>query len=377
MQTEQCRWSLAEGWKPKPPGALGASAQLVLVFGGIGLAGAREGVETLGKVYPKAHRFGCSTAGEILGTELQDGTLAVTAVAFEHTEVAVGGVRIERPEGAFEAGAQAIASLPARGLRHAFVLAPGNLLLNGDLLSGINSALPAGATASGGFAGNGGNVHGSSVWHGEEAEASAVVSLGLYGDRLRVGRGVGGGWNPFGPERRVTKSVNEAIYEFDRFPALELYKQYLGEHAAALPFAALRFPVGLRERESDPWGVYVLTGIDEKNGSLSVDRRIAEGSSARFMLGSAEHLIEAAGAAARQSRDELGAPPQLAVLVSCYGRRVCLGERTEEELEIVNEAMDGATMAGFYSYGEISRHPCGAGAGLYNQTLTVTALAEV
>ncbi len=334
-------------------------------------------MEALGRVYPKAHLFGCSTAGEIQGTDLRDGTLAVTAAAFEHTEVAVGAVPFHGPEGSFDVGAQAVASLPARGLRHVFFLAPGNLLNGGDLLSGINSALPLGASASGGFAGAGGNVHGSSVWCGAESRQFSVAALGLYGDRLRVGRGIGGGWRPFGPERRVTKSVNEAIYEFDRISALELYKQYLGEHAASLPFAALRFPVGLRTRESDPWGVFVITGIDEKNGSLSFDRKISEGSRARFMLGSAENLIEGAGAAARQSSDELGVRPQLTVLVSCYGRRVVLGERTEEELEIVGEAMDNAAMAGFYSYGEISRDLAGVRTELYNQTMTVTSLAEV
>jgi hypothetical protein len=95
------------------------------------------------------------------------------------------------------------------------------------------------------------------------------------------------------------------------------------------------------------------------------------------MLGSAENLIDGAGVAARQSRDELGVPPQLSVLVSCYGRRVVLGERTEEELEIVGEAMDNTVMTGFYSYGVISRHPTNVGAEVYNQTMTVTALAEV
>ena len=135
--------------------------------------------------------------------------------------------------------------------------------------------------------------------------------------------------------------------------------------------------MGLRTSEGDPWAVCVISGIDERNGGLSFDRKIPEGSSARFMLGSAEFLIEGAGGAARQSRDELGVPPQLAVIVSCYGRRVVLGERTEEELEIAGDAMDGAAMTGFYSYGEISRHPAGVQTELYNQTMTVTALAEV
>ncbi len=377
MRTEQCQWFSADGWKPKAPGLLGTSAQLVLVFGDFRHAAAKDRLASLSGLYPKALLFGCSSAGEINGADLRDGSLVVTAAAFEHTEVVAGGVTVNGPGGSFDAGAHVVASLPASGLRHVFVLAPGNLLINGDLVSGVNSALPSGVTVSGGFAGAGGEVHGSSVWRGGEPEQSSVVALGLYGDRLRVGRGVGGEWHPFGPERRVTRSVGEAIYEFDRLSALELYKQYLGEHAAELPFAGLRFPIGLRMRESDPWSPCVITGIDEKNGSLSLDRKVREGASARFMLGSVENLIEGAGAAGRESRESLGVPPQLAVAMSCYGRRIILGERTEEELEMVREFMDSAPMTGFYSYGEISRNPDGALAELYNQTMTVTTLAEV
>ena len=94
--------------------------------------------------------------------------------------------------------------------------------------------------------------------------------------------------------------------------------------AADLPFSALRFPVGLRVHDRDPWSVRVIQAIDEENGSLRLDRDIPQGARARFMVGSAEHLIEAAAMAVRQSRQELGAPAQLSVVLSCYGRRVVL-----------------------------------------------------
>ena len=133
----------------------------------------------------------------------------------------------------------------------------------------------------------------------------------------------------------------------------------------------------MRAREGDPWIVLAVTGIDERNGALRFDRKIPEGASARFMLGTAEHLIEGAGAAAQRGLDELRVAPQLTVAASCYGRRMILGERAEEELEMVREAVGDAAIAGFYSYGEISRRPVGFGAEVYNQAMTVTALAEV
>jgi hypothetical protein len=378
MRKEQCQWSSPAGWTPKPPGALGSSAQLLLVFGDAATATGADCLESLGNLYPNAQLFGCSSAGEIQGTTLSDGTLVTTAIAFDHTRVAAGRAPVQGCAGGFEAGVQAVSSLPKEGLRHVLVLAPGNYMNGGDLVRGINSVLPACVTASGGFAGAGGSVHGSSVWCGGPPERSAVVVLGLYGARLKVGTGSGGGWRPFGPDRRITRSFKETIYEFDRRPALELYKQYLGEYAQGLPFTALRFPLGLRTCESEPWQVRVINGIDEPNGGLAFDCSIPEGAHARFLVGNAEHLVEGARAAAQLVRQELGVPAQLSIVVSCYGRRVVLGQRTEEELETVRDALDGRTvLTGFYSYGEISRHAAGTQAELYNQTMTLTGFAEV
>src|SRR5664280_2751497 len=125
MRTEQCQWSSPAGWKPKSPGTLGSSAQLVLVFGDASTATAAACLESLGDLYPNAQLFGCSSAGEIQGTTLSDGTLAVTAVAFEHTRVAAGLAPLHGHDGGFEAAVQAVSSLPQEGLRHVFAAAPG------------------------------------------------------------------------------------------------------------------------------------------------------------------------------------------------------------------------------------------------------------
>ena len=377
MLTEQCQWSLADGWTPEPPGALGSSAQLVLVFGDAVAAAGPDGLESLGKRYPGALVFGSSSAGEIQGTTIADGTLAVTAIAFDNTRVAAGRAPVQRHGGSFEAGVQAVSSVPREGLRHVFVLAPGNYLNNAELVRGINSGLPAGATASGGFAGAGGAVDGSYVWCGGPPERSAAVALGFYGARLKVATGAGGGWRPFGPDRRITRCSRETIFELDGRPALELYKQYLGEYAEGLPFTGLRFPLGIRDSENEPWRARVIIAIDERNGGLTFDGRISPEAHARFLVGNAERLAEGAKKAAGRSQRELGVPAELSIVVSCFGRRVVLGQQTEEELGAVREVLgSGTAVTGFYSYGEISRLEPGGQAGLYNQALTLTSLAE-
>ena len=64
-----------------------------------------------------------------------------------------------------------------------------------------------------------------------QAARDSVVAAAFYGDRLKVGYGSLGGWDTFGPERLITRSKGNVLYELDGKSALELYKKYLGEHA--------------------------------------------------------------------------------------------------------------------------------------------------
>jgi hypothetical protein len=96
------------------------------------------------------------------------------------------------------------------------------------------------------------------------------------------------------------------------------------------------------------------------------------------MMASHERLLEGAAGAARAALEGLGArPPDLALLVSCAGRKLVLGERVEEEIEDVRDLLGARpALAGFYSYGEIAPQATGAGLELQNQTLVVTTFAE-
>ncbi len=67
----------------------------------------------------------------------------------------------------------------------------------------------------------------------------------------------------------------------------------------------------------------------------------------------------------------------LAIAISCVGRRLVLGERTEEETEATVDVLpDNTVQVGFYSYGELSPYASGA-CDLHNQTMTLTTIHEV
>jgi len=186
MRIEQAQWAAGAPVPPGVAGRLGASAQLVLLFGGSATTVSRH-FEAVRRLYPHAHLFGCSTAGEIQGVHVRDQSVALTAVAFAHTRLTSVRVRVDGSAGSFEAGRQLARRLDPRGLRHAFVLSEGLHVSGGELVRGLYSELPPGVSASGGFAGAGVEPRATHVWCNEPTEQVSAIALGFYGERLKVG----------------------------------------------------------------------------------------------------------------------------------------------------------------------------------------------
>ena len=86
----------------------------------------------------------------------------------------------------------------------------------------------------------------------------------------------------------------------------------------------------------------------------------------------------ATGAAVRTLSGLAGSPAQLALLISCVGRKMILNQRVEEEVEGVREVLGPApALTGFYSYGEIAPLVRDTRCELHNQTMTITAFSEI
>ena len=69
--------------------------------------------------------------------------------------------------------------------------------------------------------------------------------------------------------------------------------------------------------------------------------------------------------------------PQLALLVSCVGRKLVMNQRVEEEIERVQEIIgQNVAITGFYSYGEIAPFTENTFCELHNQTMTLTLISE-
>lgn len=378
MKIEQVYWKKESGWKPDKPGYLNASSQLVLVFGATSVLKDRDVIQGLRTGYPSAHIFGCSTAGEICGTEVFDDSLVVTAITFEFSRIEGARITLEDAENAFQAGERLAMSLNKEGLVHVFVLSDGMHVNGSDLVRGITKRLPQEVTVTGGLAGDGDHFKETLVFWDGVPEKNTIAAIGFYGKRLKVGCGSLGGWDPFGPERLITRSRGNVLYELDGRSALELYKTYLGDQAKGLPATGLLFPLSLRTKTGDTAVVRTILSINEDDQSLTFAGDVPEGAYARLMKANFDRLIDGAVGAAKTSYEAIGSKsPDLAILISCVGRKMILKQRTEEEVEGVREVLgDKAVITGFYSYGEISPFTPSARCELHNQTMTITTFAE-
>jgi hypothetical protein len=353
-------------------------AQLVLVFGSQPLL-SEALISALRKRYPQACLFGCSTAGEIYGTQVFDETITATAIRFASTQVRIASRSVS--EGGHAVGKALAESILGENLAHVLVLSDG-LEINGDgaaLVEGLKENLPSSVEVTGGLAGDDFRRQETRVIADQTPQKGIVAVLGLYGTRLKVGYGSLGGWDSFGPDRLVTRSEGNVLYELDGQPALSLYKRYLGEYASGLPSTGLLFPLALRGTEGADTGVIrSIRSVNEEHHSITSAGDIPQGSYVRLMKANFERLIEGAADAAAISRQKLaGSNPDLALLVSCVGRKIVLQQRIEEEVEGVRHILGEHTaLTGFYSYGEISPHNPSARCEFHNQTMTITTFSE-
>jgi hypothetical protein len=355
--------------------------QLLLVFCSVEYLTDSSLLEQLRERFPGVPMAGCSTAGEISAAGVMEHSAVVTAVHFD------GAVRIELAEGEVAhmgdseaAGASLGQALQGDDLRAVLVFGKG-LEINGSaLINGINAVLGERVPVTGGLGGDNGAFAQTYAITPAGAVGDGVVAIGLYGDDLIIGQGSYGGWSPFGPARKVTRCEGTVLYELDGRPALQIYKDYLGEYAEQLPSSGLLFPFEMLDRNEAQVGlIRTILGIDEAEGALILAGEIDPEGFLRLMHASTENLVQGAEEAARLTLSHL--PSELgnglAILVSCVGRKLVMGEETEDEVDAVVEVLGSdCAVAGFYSYGEICPQLSTTDCKLHNQTMTVTLIGE-
>ena len=377
MKVVQAKKNRNKGWEYLSENSL-LKNPLVLVFGGRFELEDPEVIQDIRKEFPYENLVFGSTSGEIIGENVFDTSLVVTAIEFEKSSFIVKTANIfDFDKNAKLLGEKLIQELPKAHLKHVFVLSEGSFVNGSALIEGIETSFKDKISLTGGMCGDGSRFEKTVASYKENPKEGEVIIIGFYGDSLEISFASFGGWSPFGPERIITKSDGNVLFEIDNLPALDLYSKYLGDKASELPQASLLFPLNVTPNGKSKPVVRTILSINKENNSMILAGDVPKGSKVQLMMASVDAIAQGAYEAAKLAMENRVNQPQLALLVSCIGRKLVMDQRVEEEIEeVINVIGKQTSLTGFYSYGEIAPFHGEMACKLHNQTMTLTLISE-
>jgi len=377
MKTVQLRKHKTTDWEYLSE-AIALRKPLVLVFGNRYLLENDSIYSQLRDKFPDGHLVFGSTSGDITADFVDDEGITVTAIEFEksHFEIKTSNV-LHTDLDSFKTGKDLVNQFSKEGLKHIFIISEGSFINGSQLTKGMNAATDEDLLITGGLCGDAARFEKTLASYNENPKPGEIVAIGFYGETFEASFAIHGGWTPFGPERIVTKSESNVLFELDNKPALDLYKKYLGDKSNELPGAALLYPLNVKSQDEKQSYVRTILNIDEEKNTMILAGDIPKNSKVQLMMTNVDNIANASELAARQALEKRKNKPQLALLVSCIGRKLILDQRVEEEIdEVVSVIGDDTTFCGFYSYGEIAPFNLEINCQLHNQTMTITLISE-
>lgn len=350
---------------------------LVLIFGNRYLLEDSDVYKEVRALFPDGHLIFGSSSGDIVAGAVNDEHITITAIEFEKTYFEVQTTSIlDANNDSKLAGKTLVDKLTKEGLKHIFVISEGSSVNGSDLTKGMQESAPD-VLITGGLCGDAARFEKTLASYNEQPKEGEIIVIGFYGETFEASFSIYGGWTPFGPERLITKSEGNVLYEIDDKPALDLYKRYLGDKAAELPGSALIYPLNVKSEENEQSFVRTILNIDEEQNAMILAGDVPEKATVQLMMTNMDNIAVASETAASRAMEGRKTPPELALLISCIGRKLVLDQRVEEEVEEVMSVIgNDTTIAGMYSYGEIApfygEHSC----KLHNQTMTITLISE-
>lgn len=350
---------------------------LVLVFGNRYALESPKIYNEIKKLFPDGEIVFGSTAGEIIGNQVLEDSITITAIEFEKSNYVVFRENIlAHNKDAVLLGNKLIQKVPKEGLKHIIIISEGSFINGSALIEGLQTGID-NIAITGGLCGDDSRFEKTISSYNENPKEGEIILIAFYGESLDVSFAQYGGWTPFGPERIITKSHQNILYELDNQPALDLYKKYLGDKAAQLPQSALLYPLSVKTKNKKEPIVRTILAINEQTNTMTLAGDIPEGAVVQLMMANIDYIIDSALQAAEIGMKNRKNKPEFALLVSCIGRKLVMDQRVEEEIEEVIEVIGSqAVVSGFYSYGELAPFAGNINCELHNQTMTLTLFSE-
>jgi hypothetical protein len=344
-------------WSVSPLPALDSPSTLVLVFASSEARAHPRAFADLRLAYPRSHIIGCSTGGEILGTEAHSRSLVVAVMRFAHTELASAQAALGTSRDGAAAGSALGRELARSDLRGLLVFSSAPAIAGEALLAGLRAEVGADVPIAGAVAAGGARGEYSWVLARGTLARQAVAAVALYGDHVIVGHGARVGWSDLGPARAVTRSQGGVLLELDGKPALHLYREALGASKGVpgpVPVALVGGAVGAGEPPGRRWRVVVA--MDDRQHALTLAGGIPPASQVQLVRTSMEQLLDSASGAAQDASQAAGrtGPNALGLMLGNTVRHTALGDRAGDEIEAVAGSFGGIRLVGCYARGAIS-----------------------
>jgi small ligand-binding sensory domain FIST len=212
-----------------------------------------------------------------------------------------------------------------------------------------------------------------------DGESHAGGAVGAVLRNVAVRAVVSQGCAPIGRDAVITRAEGNVVFELAGQPAVARLKEEL----EALPverrlLAARGLLAGLVIDENKPSyerGDYLMRGLlgaDEESGAIAVGDRVRVGQTLRFHVRDADSADE--DLRASLSSALAGTRPAGALLFTCNGRGRGMFTVDDHDARLVEEALAGDAIAGFFCGGEIG--PVGGQTFLHGFTATLAVFLD-
>ena len=265
------------------------------------------------------------------------------------------------PEGAFK-------PLPVQtGDVGEFIAGAGDWLKNDEFYFGILHADPDNTQAPSMITALAQNIPNAFFVGGLSSSANAnvqvadeVVSGGvsgvLFSSEVPVATGHTQGCTPFSPRHVITACERNIIIELDNRPALDVFKEDVGEviardmqRVAGYIFAG--FPI--RGADTNDYLVRNLLGIDTGNRLLAIAQLVNEDDEIMFCRRDGNTASQDMQRMLSDIKSRLSEQPRGAVYYSCTGRGRHQFGPNSEELNLIRAELGDLPLVGFFANGEI------------------------
>lgn len=191
----------------------------------------------------------------------------------------------------------------------------------------------------------------------------------LLSDSINLATSLSQGCTPIGNKHTITDCDRNIITRIDERPALEIFKEDIGEILARdLNRVAGYIFIGLPIPESDTgdYTVRNLMAIDVPQKRIVVGDYLHKGQALMFCRRDGTSAREDLQATLNRLKQRIPSPIRGALYYSCLGRgRQLFGEQSEE-IKLVHEILGDFPLVGFFANGEIAKNQ------LYGYTGVIT-----